>query len=152
MKKFPELVEHAETLTGGDPKIVATIQAEMTVNEKINNSVSIDETEPVVATNKVKTTPQSSRKPAAVKSSAKKSTVKTSSAIYRDSPSTSTQRRSNIVTAKFSCHMCSYATDRMFLIMIHNKTHSNIEKRSGNKLYFDVILIIFNRSIFFLRN
>lgn len=133
MKKFPELVEHAETLTGGDPNIVATIQAEMTANDKINKSIPMDDPEPVVVTNKIKTTPQSGRKPAAAKSTAKKSTAKTSSAIYRDSPSTSTQRRSNSVTSKFSCHLCSYATDRMFLIMNHNKTHSNVEKRSGKK-------------------
>lgn len=129
MKKFPELVEHAETLTGGDPKIVATIQAQMTVNEKINNSIPVYEPEPVVVvvvTNKAKSTPQSGRKPAA-----KKSTAKTSSAIYRDSPSTSTQRRSNSLTSKFSCHLCNYSTDRMFLIMNHNKTHSNVEKRKG---------------------
>lgn len=141
MKKFPELVEHAETLTGGDPTIVATIQAEMTVHEKINDSIPIEEPESVVVvTNKVKSTPQSGRKPAAVKSAAKKSTVKTSSAIYRDSPSTSTQRRSNSVTSKFSCHLCSYSTDRMFLIMNHNKTHSNVEKRKGKSFYILILI------------
>lgn len=142
MKKFPELVEHAETLTGGDPKIVATIQAEMTVNEKINNSIPVYEPEPIVITNKGKSTPQSGRKPAAAKSAIKKSTAKTSSAIYRDSPSTSTQRRSNSLTSKFSCHLCNYSTDRMFLIMNHNKTHSNVEKRKGKNSCCCILMFI----------
>lgn len=132
MTNFPADVVKAEQLTKGNVNILSTLETPTKSKGSTSSSVTPTSSDPArKSSNQVSTLSLSLSTPSPVTS--KKAVGSYNSSVKVQNTTSSVQKSND---KKLTCTMCNFATDRMNLLMMHIKNHSQTILSRVNCKYF----------------